>query len=151
MGVQAREISRDDATLADTWAYKWEKPNRMATWEWKQMYKDYHSSTGIKRFDIAIKAKGELLLLCYGVPNKSKLILKLHAIERSPCKNELRNKSVDIALYAADAYASLIGSKEIHLCNPVSPSHVRLYQSAGFEPKFDAKGNVPYLSMRLEE
>jgi hypothetical protein len=98
-----------------------------------------------------VKIGGQLQLLCYGVPSRSKLILKLHAIERAPLQHALRGKIIDIALFAADAYARLIESEEIWLCNPISPAHVRLYQAAGFEPQTNASGNVTYLSMRIEK
>jgi hypothetical protein len=149
--VALSEISHVDAIEADSWASLWKNPKRITTWSWTRLYSDYHSNTGIKRFDLAVKANGRLQLLCYGVPSRAKLILKLHAIERHPVSNPLSGKIIDLALFAADAYARLIGSNELWLCNPVSSAHVRLYQNAGFEPKYNHQGEVTHLLMRIEE
>lgn len=150
-GIRLSEITRLDAAEADSWGAQWKNPERIASWKWSQLFTEYHSNSGVKRFDIAVKIGGQLQLLCYGVPSRGRLFLKLHAIERAPHRHALRGRVIDIALYAADAYARLIESEEIWLCNPVSPAHVRLYQSAGFEPHFNSQGKVTYLSMRIEK
>lgn len=51
--------------------------------------------------EIAIRKNGRLLALCYGVPSKRKMILKLHDLERSPTDNPITNKVLSIALFAA--------------------------------------------------
>ena len=150
-GVRLSEISRADAVEADSWASHWQNRKRIPTWQWTQLFAEYHGNAGIKRFDIAVKIGAQLQLLCYGVPTRRKLVLKLHAIERSPLSHPLRGKVVDLALYAADAYARLLDSDEIWLCNPMSAAHVRLYQSAGFTPHANNHGTVEYLSMRIEK
>ena len=146
-GIKACEVSHLDACAAD----KWVGEGGNTSWQWQQMYADYHTHAGIKRFDLAIKLHGILQLLCYGVPSRRKLILKLHAIERSPTEYRLADNAVSIALFAAFAYAELIESKEIWLCNPLSPAHVRLYQAHGFTARPDALGRIPYLTMRLDK
>lgn len=149
-GIRLSEISFADAVEADSWSTLWKNPKRITMWEWRSMFHDYHSNSGIKRFDIAVKIGGRLQLLCYGVPSRNKLILKVHALERSPVNNPLRGKVVDMTLFAADAYARLIDAEELWLCNPVSPAHVRLYQSFGFTPNFNNKNKATHLSMRIE-
>ena len=114
------------------------------------MYMDYHSNSGIKRFDLALHQEGKLQALCYGVPSPGKYILKLHALERSPIENPIRGKVLSIVLFAADAYARLIGAEELWLCNPASSSHVKMYSKAGFEPHFNNLGIATHLSLRLK-
>ena len=145
LGIRASEITHLDACTAD----RWKCEGSRAFWQWQQMYADYHTHAGVKRFDLAIKLHGVLQLLCYGVPSRRKLILKMHAIERSPVRYTLEEDAVEIALLGALTYADLLRSKEIWLCNPVSPAHVRYYRQYGFTPHHDAAGLVPYLTMRL--
>lgn len=53
-------------------------------------------------------------------------------------------------LFAADPYARLVGAEELWLCNPVSPTYVKLYSGAGFEPHSNDLGTVTHLSLRLK-
>ena len=145
LGIRASEITHLDVYTAD----QWKSEGSRAFWGWQQMYADYHTHTGVKRFDLAIKLHGALQLLCYGVPSRRKLILKMHAIERSPKRYMLEEDAVEIALLAALTYADLLRSKEIWLCNPMSLAHVRYYRQYGFTPHQDAAGQIPYLTMRL--
>ena len=145
LGIRASEITHLDACAAD----QWKSEGSRAFWGWQQMYANYHTHAGIKRFDLAIKLRGALQLLCYGVPSRRKLILKMHAIERSPKRYTLEEDAVEIALLAAMTYADLLCSKELWLCNPMSPAHVRYYRQYGFTPQHDAAGQTPYLTMRL--
>jgi hypothetical protein len=148
--VEASEITLADAREADSWKTKWPNPSRAATWSWEVLYRDYHRNDGIKRFDLAVRIGGRLQLLCYGLPNNSRLILKLHAIERGPERNPLRGRVLEIALSAAIAYARLIGSQELWICNPVSTAHVRMYSAGGFTPHTGRDGAISHLSMRLD-
>ncbi len=149
-GIKLKEITFRDVQEADSWASQWKNEKRIASWQWSKMYMDYHSSSGIKRFDLALHQNGKLQALCYGVPSRGKYILKLHALERSPINNPIRGKVLSIVLFAADAYARLIGAEELWLCNPVSAAHVKLYSQAGFEPHFNNLGVATHLSLRLK-
>ena len=150
LGIKLSEISYADAVEADTWVLKWKNHTRITTWEWTRLYNEYHSHSGVKRFDIAVKSAGQLQMLCYGVPSRKKLVLKVHAVERAPHQDGLRGKVLDITLFAAISYAMLLDSEELWLCNPVSPAHVRLYQRSGFKPHYNAQGIVTHLSKRLK-
>lgn len=150
LNISASGISYHDAIRADQWAGEWDNPSRIATWEWTKMYSDYQGHSGIKRFDLALKQGNRLLALCYGVPSKRKFILKLHAIERTPINNPLNGRILEIVLFAADSYAGLLGSKELWLCNPMSPAHVRMYSKAGFEPNSNSLGIVTHLISRYD-
>lgn len=149
-GIKLKEISFRDAQEADSWKNEWKSEKRVASWEWSKLYMDYHSSSGIKRFDLALYMNGKLQALCYGAPSKGKYILKLHALERAPNDNPIRGKVLSMVLFTADAYARLIGAEELWLCNPVSPAHVKLYAKAGYEPHFNNLGTATHLSMRLK-
>ena len=74
-GIRLSEIRHADAVQADSWAAQWKNSERIATWKWARLYTEYHGNSGIKRFDMAVKIGGQLQLLCYGVPSRSKLIL----------------------------------------------------------------------------
>ena len=150
-GVNLSEISRLDAIEADSWKALWKNPKRAAYWSWARLYNEYHTSSGIKRFDVAVKINGRLQILCYGVPSRKKLILKLHALERHPVNNPLSGKALELTLFAADAYARLIDAEELWLCNPVSSAHVKLYQKAGFDPVYNSQGEVTHLLARIEK
>jgi len=151
-GVQAREITLRDAQTADQWPFEWQKSTRTASWQWTKMYSAYRSNSGIKRFDLALHQGGRLLALCYGVPSRNKLTLKLHALERAPGGNPLSGRVVSMIFFAASAYARLLGARELWLCNPVSDAHVRLYQKSGFEPIASRPGMpVKHLVRRIIE
>ncbi len=83
-GVQAREISFKDTTEADSWKKIWQKPNRKASWSWSELYQEYHSRGGARRFDMAISKGSSLISLCYGMMERNRVVLKLHAIEHAP-------------------------------------------------------------------
>lgn len=149
--IRAHEITFRDAQQADQWPGEWLKTARAASWQWTRLYSDYRSNAGIKRFDLALYQGGRLLALCYGVPSQKKLILKLHALERAPGANALSGRVVSVVLFAASAYARLLGSNELWLCNPVSDTHTRLYQKSGFEPIAPHPGMpVKYLRRTIE-
>lgn len=114
------------------------------------MYKDYQSNAGSKRFDIAFKVNGKICALCYGVPTKTKMVLKIHALERKPNQNPLQGQTLKIILFAAEAYATLLGSKELWLCNPMNQTLVGKYQKAGFDAHTDKAGYTSHLSLRIK-
>lgn len=102
-------------------------------------------------YDLAVRKNGVLIGLCYDALELDRVILKLHVLERSPMKNNpMTNQFVDIALFAANLYARLNDSKELRLCNPVSPVHVRLYQGKGYDPQTDRFDTVSHLTKRLK-
>lgn len=149
LGAEFTEISFQDAVKADNW--RWTESKRQPIWLWKQMYRNYHSNAGIKRFDVAVKSNGELCALCYGVPNKRKLVLKLHLLSRKPDNNPFSGKIFSMVLYAADAYARLIGADEMWLCNPMNEELVDYYQQAGFTPHSNKLGRTTHLSLRINK
>jgi hypothetical protein len=114
------------------------------------MYHSYHSHSGVKRFEIAVRANGKLCALCYGVPSRNKLILKLHALSRLPNNNPLSGNILSMILFSADAYARLIGSQELWLCEPMNHSLVKLYESVGFTAHYNTIGIATHLSMRIQ-
>jgi hypothetical protein len=141
------EISYKDAVEADAW--RWNDINKIPIWEWTRMYHDYHTHSGVKRFDVAIRAQGKLCALCYGVPSRRKLILKLHALSRLPNDNPLGGKILSMVLFAADAYARLIDAQEMWLCNPMNDNLVKLYEGAGFTAHYNNIGLATHLSIRI--
>jgi hypothetical protein len=141
--VGLREISRGDAIEADRWS-----PKR-ATWSWERLFQEHQSNSGIKRFDTAVLEHGRLLGLAYGVPSKSKLVLKLHTIEGKPSPNPLKGQIVPIILAAAGIYARFLGSQEIWLCNPLNESLVSYYQLFGYSPHRNEAGVSTHLSRKV--
>lgn len=113
LGIVLSEISFKDANEANSWKKLWPKPEKAATWDWVRLYTEYRSRGGARRFDMAIRRGGILHGLCYGMMEHNRLVLRLHALERSPVNNELAGKVLDITLYAADLYASINGAQEI--------------------------------------
>lgn len=149
--VKLREISYKDAVAADKWASQWDDEVKVPCWEWVRMYHDYHSNTGIKRFDTALYAHGKLCALCYGLPSRRKLILKLHAIGRLPHNNPLEGKVLTIMLFAADAYARILDAEELWICNPMNSQLVSIYKSIGYTPHTNNLGITTHLSLRLKK
>lgn len=147
-GAKFSEITYRDTTEADQW--RWRETDKTPIWEWTTLYRNYHSHSGIKRFDVAIRAQGKLSALCYGVPSKRKLILKLHALSRLPDNNPLRGRVLSMVLFAADAYARLIDAEEMWLCNPMNERLVNLYEGAGFTPHYNNFGLATHLSIRIK-
>lgn len=150
LGISLSEISFKDANEANTWKKLWPNPKKAASWDWVRLYNEYRSRGGSRRFDMAIRRGGSLHGLCYGMMEHSRLVLRLHALERSPVNNDLAGKVLDITLYAADLYASINGAQEIWLCDPVSPAHTRLYQSKGYTPVTNWRDDVTHLMLRLK-
>jgi hypothetical protein len=148
--INLSEISFKDVNEANTWKTMWSKPEKVAKWDWVRLYSEYHSRGGARRFDMAIRRGGALQGLCYGMMERNRLILRLHALERSPVNNDLAGKVLDITLYAAALYASINNTPEIWICDPVSPAHTRLYQGRGYTPKHDRLDRVTHLTLRLK-
>lgn len=147
--VSLREIEYRDVVEADRWSSQWSNPEKTPTWNWERMYYDYTSNSGVKRFDVSLSRNGILSAICYGVPTKGKLILKLHAISRKPDNNPLQGKVLTIILFAADAYARLLGCEELWICNPMNENLVDLYKKSGYEENKNRLGITTHLSVRL--
>ena len=147
--VKLSEISYADALEADGWGPLWSAPERRPTWSWVHMFHEYRSNAGIKRFDPAIRVDGKLCGLCYGIPNRSKLILKLHAITGSPMDTPLRRSCFPVALFAASTYADFLGSEEIWLVNPMNDSVAAYYARFGFSSERNASGHVTHMRIKL--
>ncbi len=107
---------------------------RRPNWEWAEMFDRYNSKQGVKRFEVAVWLSGTLCALCYGVPTRNKLILKIHALGRAPSNNPLAGKITDIVLISATFYARLLGSTEIWICEPMNARLIDLYISHRFMP-----------------
>lgn len=148
--VTLRDIQYHDALEADKWSNRWLDREKAPIWDWERMYHDYHSHSGVKRFDIALSAGGVLSALCYGIPSRRKLTLKLHAISRRPYDNPLQGKILTIILFAADAYARLLGCEELWICNPMNEKLVDVYQRYGYRANKNRMGNTTHLAMRLK-
>jgi len=116
-----------------------------------QLFHEYRSNAGIKRFDLAIRFGGRLLGLCYGLPSASRLILRIHAGGRAPLENPLRGSFFRVVLFAASAYASLLGSKEIWLMLPVNERVAEYYSRFGFSAERNRGGTVTHMIMRVDE
>jgi len=144
-----REIQYHDVVEADRWSGRWKNSEKISTWGWERMYHDYRSHSGIKRFDVALSMRGMLSAICYGVPTRGKLTLKLHAISRRPDNNPLQGKVLTIILFSADAYARLSGCEELWICNPMNENLVDVYQKFGYVSNRNEMGSTTHLSMRL--
>lgn len=132
-----------DATVADGWC--WPETLHQPSWEWRRLYRDYNSHRGIKRFELALHHQGKLAGLCYGIPSRRKLILKLHALAGAP-DGTLKGLRLRMMLYAANAYARLLNARELWICNPMNSHLVSLYEQAGFLAHFDRTQRVTHLS-----
>lgn len=150
LNLSASEISFNNVVEANGWKKIWKKTNRVAGWDWVRLYNEYHSRGGARRFDMALSKNGSLVSLCYGMMERSRIILRLHAIENSPLNSTLiANNSIKINLYAANLYGALNGASEIWICDPVSPAHVRLYRSKGYTPHENHQGKVTCLVAKI--
>lgn len=138
--VRLRGISETDVHEADTWL----DLHGVKTWSWALGLKKFHKQP--KRFDVAITVAGQLCGLCVGSPTRGKLILKVKVLEGLSVGNPLKGNIVLIALFAAHAYAHLLGSIEVWLCNPVNETMVKRYQLAGYEPVRDRSGKVTHMT-----
>ncbi len=96
--------------------------------------------------------KGQQLVgLVYGMLERNRLILKVHAMEASPSKNNpIWGKMLDITLYAVNLYAIVNNTPEVRLCTPVSEAHVRLYKGQGYTPSYDRFGKCTHLMKRMK-
>ncbi|MFT7561799.1 MAG: hypothetical protein ACI93R_003730 [Flavobacteriales bacterium] len=149
LGIKVREITFSDVSEAVSWKAKWKQPGRAAIWNWKQLYNEYHSRSGSRRLDLAITKNNILLGLVYGMLERNRLILKVHAMEANPQNNPIAGKMLDMTLYAASVYALVNDTSEIWLCSPVSPAHTRLYQGRGYKPYYDRFDKCTHLIKRL--
>ncbi|MFT7562012.1 MAG: hypothetical protein ACI93R_003946 [Flavobacteriales bacterium] len=149
-GCTFSEISAANAAEADLWKEKWSKPNRKASWSWGKLYREYRSRPAARRFDIAVHKSGQLQGLCYGMLDRNRFILKLHAVERSPTSKSLAGGILKMVFAAADYYAMLNETHEIWVCDPVSPAHVRMYQSKGYEAVRNWRDDVTHLARRIK-
>ncbi len=148
--INVGEITYKDAMQANSWKALWHPPVKAATWDWVDLYYQYHTRGGARRFDMAISKSGRLISLCYGMMERNRFVLKLHALEHSPLPyNTIAGQTLNINLFAAELYADLNGTAEIWICDPVSPAHVRLYSSKGYTPYEDSRGNITHLVTRL--
>jgi hypothetical protein len=147
-GLELRPIYFCDAVQGDSWRLQWNDPAKRPTWEWVELFNRYNTRQGVKRFEVAVWLRGVLCGLCYGFPNKSKLILRIHAIGRAPNGNQLAGKVLPVLLASADAYALLLGSKEVWICEPMNSELVALYAKHKFSPVTADGGQVTHLIRR---
>ncbi len=142
-----REITYNDAMSADRWRMAWSEQHKRPTWSWVEMYN--RSRNLLKRFDIALIVNGEPVALCYGLPSKKKVLLKLHTLARRPNANPLAGHVLDVVLFAASAYASLLGCEEIWLVAPMNDILVEKYQAFGYTAQRNKTGKVTHLSIKV--
>ncbi len=147
--INLREITFHDAMHADQWTKQWDSGAKRPIWSWVDMYNRYHAHNLLKRFDIALVANGNLIALCYGIPSKHKVFLKIHTVARKPDNNPLAGEVLNIVFFAAMAYAELIGSREIWLVKPMNETLVEKYQQYGYHPQRNKIGQVTHLSLKV--
>jgi hypothetical protein len=147
LGVQLADIQLHDALAADKWV--WSDPEKTPIWTWERMFGAYRSSRGAKRFDVAIKSGGVLRGLCYGIPSRRRLVLKLHALSRAPHANPLQGHVFRIALFAASTYGSFLGSQELWLVHPQTEGVARYYAKFGFQFHRDREGRTTHTTTKL--
>jgi hypothetical protein len=141
------EITLAQAEFADCWN-KTLNTAKGIPWSWVDIYNVYHSPDGAKRFDLAISAKGALYALCYGIPTKKKMFLKLHFFQGdfNGVENPLRGKVLNAISVAASTYTSFLGGKEIWICNPLNEKLVRYYETHGFHAQRTREQKVTHLT-----
>jgi hypothetical protein len=83
--------------------------------------------------------------LAVGIPTRGKITLKVHVVERRPCENPIKGSVLRIILFAAHAYAGMIGSTEVWLCNPVNETMVEKYQQLGYSAVRDRTGSATHM------
>jgi hypothetical protein len=127
-GITLKPISADAARTADCWSARESNPDKQPSWSWQSMYDNYNHDRALKRFDVAVYCGNTLCALCYGIPTKRKLILKLHLLQRMPSPNPLSGNTLNIVLYAAKVYAKILGSLELWICEPMNERLVTLYK-----------------------
>ena len=145
-----RQITFNDAMIADQWRAQWPVAQKKPIWSWVDLYNRCQKYNLLKRFEIALVANGKPVALCYGVPSKHKVLLKIHAIARDPLDNPLSGKALHVILFAAIAYADLIGSKEIWLVAPMNATLVEKYQRYGYKPVQNKMGRVTHLVLKVD-
>ena len=150
LGISLRSITYKDVQEADGWKTLWRKEDRAASWNWTDMYHNYQSRSGARRLDLAITKPNKLLGLCYGMLERNRLILKVHAMEANPQHRALAGHMLEITLFSARIYADINGASEIWLCDPVSPAHVRLYQGRGYTPYYDRFDRCTHLMRKIK-
>lgn len=149
LGIQCREISYSDAMQADAWSRQWKSREKTPIWEWVNQYQICQGKNSIKRFDLAVCANGNLQALCYGMPTKRKLTLKLHTLSRNPLNNPLTGEILKIVLSAAYDYAQLLNCKEIWLMEPMNEKLVTLYKKMGYDAQRNRFGLATHLSLEV--
>lgn len=149
LGIACREISFTDAMQADMWSKQWKSQEKIPIWEWVHQYHVSQGKNSIKRFDIAVCSNGALQALCYGMPTKRKLKLKLHTLARNPVNNPLSGMILNIVLSAAYDYAQLLGCREIWLMNPMNEKLVSIYQNRGYNTTRNCRGIATHLSLEV--
>ncbi len=147
--VEFREIRYGDAVAADKWRAQWKEPNKRPIWSWVDMYHKYQGPNALKRFDMALVSGGNAVALCYGIPSKNKMILKIHTIARDPVANPLEGMVMEIILFAVNAYAGLLDSREVWLCEPMNALLVKKYEQFGYIPQTNKLGKVTHLSLEV--
>lgn len=147
--ITLRAITFHDALLADQWSTQWSSRVKRPIWSWVDMYNTCQSKNLLKRFEIALNTNGKLVALCYGIPSKHKVLLKIHALARAPIDNPLAGDVLNILFFAAIAYAELIGSQEIWLVEPMNETLVEKYQRHGYEPVRNKLGVVTHLVLKV--
>jgi len=147
LGVRLSDIQLQDTLEADKWS--WSDPEKTPIWTWSRMYEAYRSARGAKRFDVALRAGGGLQALCYGIPSRRRLILKLHALSRSPLGNPLQGQVFQIVLFAAGTYASFLGSQELWLMHPQTDGVAQYYARFGFHYHRDRSGQITHMTTKL--
>ncbi len=148
-GVSVKGITLADVNTANGWKELW-KGGRATEWDWVDLFYRYQSRGGARRLDMAVHKHNRLLGLVYGMLERNRLILKVHAMEANPEDNPILGKMLDITLFAADAYAELNSVGEIWLCEPASQAHVRLYKGKGYTPYYDHMDKCTHLARRLK-
>lgn len=144
-------IRFQDAALADTWSQQWTDQSKRPTWQWTEMFARYNQKSAFCRFEVAVRVAGRLCALAYGMPSNSKLILRIHALERAPQMNPLAGHVLPVILATVDAYARILGSREIWICNPMNPRIAKHYENYDFTPVIGPGGATSHLIMRLSD
>jgi hypothetical protein len=144
-------ISYRDAVTADHWTDQWTDSAKRPTWEWVEMFTRYNHKRAFKRFEVASRNNGQLCALSYGMPSNNRLILMINAIGRAPGDNPLSGEVFPIVLACASAYARLLASQEIWVCDPINARVAAYYESHGLEPVRNSHGVTTHLVMRLAQ
>ncbi|MFT7559153.1 MAG: hypothetical protein ACI93R_001058 [Flavobacteriales bacterium] len=150
LGVNLREITFQDVNVAESWKKEYKNPKHAPQWDWVEMYHNYHSRGAARRLDLAIYKGNFLTGLAYGMLDRNRLILKVHALAANPQNDMIRGNMVNIVLFAANVYALVNNVPEIWLCTPVTQAHVKLYSKRGYEPYYNSLDKCTHLIKRLK-